>query len=95
MSKRTATKIKEGLDWQGDATLYQLSAPITYEGDRQTDFVWVSAVCAIFSGPETFIFPADDNGEVLGWAELEGSFRGGLDHERALRGAGYSLEVGS
>lgn len=45
----------------------------------------------MFSGPETYIFPANEDGKVVHWAELEGSFRGGLDHERALRNAGFEV----
>ncbi len=93
---QTARFIKELEDWQGDARLYQLSEPIGWggwHGDEQhyTEFVVVSAVCVMFSGPETYIFPTDEGGEVLDWSELEGSFRGGLDHEKALRDAGYEL----
>jgi len=40
---------------------------------------------------ETYIFPADKYGDVLEWSELEGSFRGGLNHEAALKGMGFSL----
>jgi len=43
----------------------------------------------MFSGPETYIFPANGNGKVLSFLELEGSYRGGLNHFKALEGAGY------
>ena len=64
--------------------LYRLSEPL--EGNR---YVLVSAVVAMFSGPETFIFGSDRRGEVKNWLELDGSYQGGLDHEEALRNAGY------
>lgn len=84
---KTATKIKNLNGWEGDARLYRLSEPL--DGH---EYVIVSAVVAMFSGPETYIFPADPEGEVTGWGELEGSFRGGLDHVEALEGAGYVVE---
>jgi hypothetical protein len=81
-----ATKVKEISGWTGDAALYRLDEP--HEG---ADHVIVSATVAMLSGPETYIFPASAEGEVTDWGELEGSFRGGLDHAEALRRAGYQL----
>lgn len=54
-------------------------------------FVVVSAVCAMFTGPETYIFEADAGGGITSWTELPGSFRGGLDHAEALRSYGYEI----
>jgi len=34
---------------------------------------------------ETFVFPADSNGKIISWTELPGSFRGDLDHKKAIR----------
>lgn len=65
--------------------LYKLTPPL--DGN---DYVIVSAANVFFSGPETYIFPANEHGDVTDWCELEGSFRGALDHRRALLGAGYS-----
>ena len=66
-----------------------------YDVDRErehaTDHVIVSAVVAMFSGPETYIFPANDKGEITDWGELDGSFKGDLDHAQALRNAGYEV----
>ncbi len=56
-------------------------------------FVVVSAVNAMFSGPETLIFPSDESGEITDWGELEGSFRGSLDHSEALEDVGYEVET--
>lgn len=80
--------------WNGDAKLYKLLPPmVTIDYDYKTvethDFVIVSAVDAMFSGPETYIFPATEDGEAKSYIELNGSFRGGKDHAEALRGAGY------
>ena len=56
------------------------------------EYVVVSAADVMYSGPETYIFGADENGEVVDWLELPGSFRGKLDHVAALEGAGYEVE---
>jgi hypothetical protein len=73
--------------------LWRLSEPLVDEVGKGFNYVVTSAVNAPFSGsgPETYIFPADTTGKVLDWLELPGSFRGALDHERAIRGAGYSI----
>ena len=97
---KKAMFIKEILGWVGKASLYKVNPPIKYpsfcvgkEKQKKTSYVIVSAVCAMFSGPETYIFPADKNGKVLDWSELEGSFHGSLDHGAALKGAGYEKET--
>lgn len=59
---------------------------------RHAKHVLVSAVVAPFSGPETYIFPADESGKVVYWGELDGSYRGGMDHAQALTNAGYTIE---
>jgi len=101
MDKATFVKDLDG--WTGTAKLYKLSKPIGWgsswddEGNEQspensTEFVIVSATVAMFSGAETYIFPADENGNCLSFGELDGSYRGGLNHEAALNGAGYQVE---
>jgi hypothetical protein len=98
MSENIATQVKELDGFQGEARLYRLSQPVAYDYDWENDtyksstnFVVVSAASAVFSGPETYIFPAGENGKVVDWCELEGSFKGGLDHEQALRNAGWEV----
>lgn len=95
---KTATFLRKLDDFKGDARLYQLSELVGYDLDweteeyaAQTNHVIVSAVIALYSGPETYIFPANEEGKVLDWGELDGSFRGSLDHEQALRDAGYEI----
>jgi hypothetical protein len=58
---------------------------------EEHEYVLVSAANVMFSGPETYIFPANKEGEVIEWGELPGSFRGGLDMEEALNNAGYEV----
>ena len=83
---KTAKHIKDLEGFTGRAALYELSEPL--DGHKH---VVVSAAVAMFSGPETYIFPADDTGKVKEWGELDGSMKGTLDHEDALTSAGYSL----
>jgi hypothetical protein len=91
---KTATLVKDNLSWaKGHAALYRLSEPMTSFKGVQTDFVVVSSVCAMFSGPETFIFAADENGEVTDWGEMDGSTRGMYGHAEALEDAGYTVKV--
>lgn len=96
---KTAKLIKRLEGFTGDARLYELSEPVEYdklwgESDapaKTTRFVIVSATHAMFSGPETYIFPADENGNVINWGELDGSGKGSLSHESVLEDAGYAL----
>jgi hypothetical protein len=53
------------------------------------EFVIVSATYVAPTGPETYIFASDKKGNITDWGELDGSFRGDLDHAEALRLAGY------
>ncbi|MHA2094583.1 MAG: hypothetical protein ACW98F_08140 [Candidatus Hodarchaeales archaeon] len=100
----TATFIKRLNEWKSDARLYKLSSPISFtaweiddndndiEIEISTNYVVVSAVVALFSGPETFIFPSDKDGNTLDMLELPGSSRGHLNHIKALNDAGYSVD---
>jgi hypothetical protein len=93
----TAKRVKSTLkEFKGEAHLYKVDPPASYytghtEPEHTTEYVVVSAVNAPCSGAETFIFPADEEGNVLDWAELEGSCRGDYTHEHALEEAGYKL----
>lgn len=96
--QKTATKVKSLTGYTGDAALYKLNPPLELRDwadnkTAETEYVIVSATFAMFSGPETYIFPAADetSEKPSDWGELDGSYRGGLDHEEALRGAGYEV----
>jgi hypothetical protein len=84
---KTATLIKKLTGFEGDSRLYKLSEPL-----ENFEHVVVSAVYAMMSGPETYIFGANKKGEIQNWGELEGSFRGSLNHREALEGAGYTVK---
>lgn len=93
----TATLIKDRLPGSnGHAALYRLSEPLIPESMDENvidvyEYVVVSAVNVPYSGPETYIFAADSDGNIIDFAELPGSFRGALDHRLALRSAGYNV----
>jgi hypothetical protein len=98
---KTAKLIKDGLrDFNGHASLYRLSEPIITERFNDggveepfsTHYVIVSSANVPFSGPETYIFPANARGNVVNWGELEGSRRGSYSHADVLRFAGYEIK---
>lgn len=73
--------------------LWKVTPPIGYDEDwdtgkfrKNTDYIVSSAASVMFSGPETYIFPADEEGTIIDWGELQGSYRGGLDHDEAIEG---------
>jgi len=73
---KTAKLIQDDLDgFNGHAALYKVDPPI-----EENKYVILSSVNAMFSGNETLIFPADKNGKIKSWGELDGSVRGTLDH---------------
>lgn len=81
----------------GHASLYKLDEEVGYGEDWNepgkfagyTRYVVVSATTEMGS-PETYIFPADEDGLVLSWREMPGSYRGGLSHAKALRRMGVT-----
>jgi hypothetical protein len=99
---KTATFVKRMTKgFVGIAELYKCEPPmeeIDYDYDKDAEqvilkhaYVVVSAASAFGSGPETYIFGADANGNVVSWLELDGSFRGDYDIPRALQNAGYTI----
>lgn len=53
----------------------------------------ITSAAITYSGPETYVFPANESGDVTDWGELEGSFRGDPDHDRAINDYVESLDV--
>ena len=92
---KTATFKKMLRGFNGVAGLYELSEPLKpyaiEENDSEYNYVVVSAAIA-YGGPETYIFGADESGNVLDWLELPGSIRGEYSHDVALNHAGYEVE---
>jgi len=96
MTDKIAQFVRQLDDFTGDAALYHLSVPLKGQEweDNQTEsyeYVVVSATVVLFSGPETYIFPSNAQGEVTDWGELPGSYRGELSHAGALKRAGYRI----
>ena len=89
---KTATFKKMLSGFNGIAGLYELSEPLKPyaidEIDTEYNYVVVSAAIA-WGGPHTYIFGADENGNVINWIELPGSSRGVYCHKTALENAGY------
>jgi hypothetical protein len=53
--------------------------------------VIVSAAVVPFSGPETYLFPSNDAGEITDWGELSGSQKGTMSHRQVLEDLGYKV----
>ena len=80
--------IKDG--WQGIAIHYRLDVPL----DGHKDVI-VSAVHKDYGMGsivhETYIFPCDERGNVISFAELEGSERDITDHAKVLANVNIHL----
>lgn len=74
-----------------ECRLYELSEPIEYAPGKETDFVLVAAINGVITGPETHIYPGRFDGSILEWADMPGSFQGGMDCEEAIRRAGWQV----
>jgi hypothetical protein len=85
--------IKKLEGFRGNAGLYHVEPAVKwgYGEPKETSFVIVSAVNDSYAH-ETFIFPANEEGKILDWSELEGSMTGTTSHEEALNAQGYELE---
>ena len=62
---------------------------IDRKGKKEYEYVLVSAINTPFSY-ETFIYPSNEEGEIICWRDLYGSQPGIFDHNKALINAGYS-----
>jgi hypothetical protein len=92
-----AHKIKSLDNFRGEAILFRMEPPL-----ESYDYVVVSAInpkpvegmdqFKVLFQPETYIFGADPDGNVINWGELPGSFQGAMDIPRALAQAGYEIK---
>ena len=80
-----ATKLFK-IDGFDNAYLYKLSKPL----EELYDYVIVSAINNNF-GIETYIFPANELGEITDWGELDGSQKGIVNPDRVLEDLGYEI----
>jgi len=78
-----ATKIKQ---LQNDKILWEVFPRI--DGNK---YVITSASDVGPSGPETYVFPSNEKGEIIDWGELPGSYRGDLAHEKCFKNIGYKI----
>lgn len=84
---KRATKIKDlpATGRGGIQALYRMDPP-----HAGYEYV-VASAASVLDTPETYLFPADADGKITKWGELDGSSRGHLDHDRAIRDAGYEV----
>lgn len=86
----TATYLGKANGMSGDARLYRCEpALLTYDGDS-VEYVISSAVDNAFA-TETYLFPANPDGDVVDWMEMPGSRRGVVDPEYVLSELGYTI----
>jgi hypothetical protein len=89
--RKSAVAVKSVKEAKGRACLYKLSDPLMgYE------YVVVSAAKDLRDTynnmiGETYIFGSDESGKIKSFLELPGSYKGGLDHQKALNDAGYDI----
>ena len=89
-----ATFVRDIPNVRASQKLWKLSEPYTVPcwayDDDETDATVVSHVITsattVLGVPETYVFPAAEDGEIVDWGELPGSFKGALDHTEALAG---------
>ena len=88
--RKSAVAVKSIKEAKGTACLYKLSEPL-----RGYEYVVSAAKDGTDSFNqtigETFIFGSDETGRVISFLELPGSYKGGLDHQKALNDAGYDI----
>jgi hypothetical protein len=89
-AKKISTKVvRENIKkvFTGKANLYKLSTPL-----EENEYVIVSTAKNSFVN-ETYIFPANEFGEIQSWGELPGSTnQPGHSHAIALGNVGYSIK---
>lgn len=88
-----ATFVKNVEGFREHAELFRLERQAETRDGIKFQFVVVSTIKWAFDTgmPETYIFPATSIGEVLNWRELDGSFQGAIDIDKALRDGGYEV----
>jgi hypothetical protein len=79
-----ATKVK---DVNSKQVMWQLEPPL--DGNK---YVITSASTVDFTGPETYLFACDKEGNITNWCELPGSYRGELNHKRCFANIGYCIK---
>lgn len=74
--------------FSGTAYLYKVDPPVEYleteESSKLTSYVCASATNVPLMGPQVFVFPANENGELLDWGEIGGR-KGTLNIEQVMK----------
>lgn len=82
-TNRIAIKIK---NVKSNQILWEVMPRI--EGHK---YVITSASNVEFTGPETYMFAADEKGNIVDWCELPASYRGELDHKKCFENINYKI----
>lgn len=99
---KTATEVRRWKHPNGEGRLYRMDP--RFKGRRYV-IVSTANIARMLGGMadmlppgfdcETYIFPATAAGDFVDMVELEGSFKGGMDHAEALSNIGYVVATGS
>ena len=90
MTAYTATEVRRVVSLTRPGTAYQATWHV--EGPRPRYVVTSAAVW--LCEPETYVYPCDEHGTITAWDEQPGSFKGALDHNRAIEGYLAALNGG-
>lgn len=88
----TAQLLKDNLPgYNGHAALYRVNPPLKgWDGDDSYSLV-VLSTAEVLGRHETYIFPADKDGQVTDWLELQGSQKDVTSHQQIFANAGYTV----
>ena len=95
---KTAELILDNLEnFIGHASLYKLSESIEEYGYCDDDAIQLHdyVICStthLSVATETYIFPADEQGNITSWHELEGSKKDCDSHDEVLGDIGYVID---
>jgi hypothetical protein len=89
-------------EFRGDARLYRVEPPMvsveynaaSNDFEPTDQFLVILSAVTVLGEPETYIFPANEAGEVVSWTEMPGSQKGTLSHDQVLVSLGYTVVEG-
>lgn len=105
MPNKTASRIKDvSYAFLGTAHLYRLNpsleghefiiaSSVDMSDNPHLGFIKLSdeLLSGSFSSTETYLFPANELGEALNWAELQGSQKDTMDQNKVWADLGYEV----
>lgn len=83
--------VREILGMSGRAELFRFDPPIRNRGNEISFAVVSACIVDYINRPETYLFAADKDGEILSWEDLPGSQNGTIDIDAVLTEAGYEV----